>query len=167
VYKEERRVNEQTFLIMKTLLWLDDLRNPYLNKQRRCPDGYIVYWVTNYSEFIEWIEKFGLPDAISFDHDLGEVATGMDCAKWLVNYCLDNNRELPEFYVHSANPVGAENIKTLLENYKKHTARHLDLAKIFLEEEMDGVNPLIGLMGKATRLINVLALYEKWRQTER
>jgi len=27
---------------------------------------------------------------------------------------------LPEIFVHSANPVGADNIKGLLDNYPKH-----------------------------------------------
>ena len=64
---------------------------------------------------------------ISFDHDLADVVelkeelpieqwfdlennkeyTGMDCAKWLVNYCLDNNKPLSKYAVHSANPAGA------------------------------------------------------------
>jgi hypothetical protein len=52
--------------------------------------------VRSYNEFVAWIETNGLPDFISFDHDLGlpkkqtEELNGMSCAKWLVNYCLDN-----------------------------------------------------------------------------
>ena len=42
----------------------------------------------------------------------------MECAKWLIEYCLDNNKNLPEYYVHSANPVGAKNIKSLLDSFK-------------------------------------------------
>jgi hypothetical protein len=33
---------------------------------------------------------------------------------------MNENKELPMYYVHSANPVGAENIKNYLENAKKH-----------------------------------------------
>ena len=44
----------------------------------------------------------------------------MDCAKWLVDFCMDNKVELPKFYVHSANPVGADNIRGLLNNFIKH-----------------------------------------------
>ena len=43
----------------------------------------------------------------------------MDCAKWLVNYCLDRNLDLPEYYIHTMNPIGAENIKSLFESYEK------------------------------------------------
>lgn len=106
---------------MKKLLWLDDVRNPYL-------EDWLVFspiekpfdciWVKSYSEFINYIETNGLPNAISFDHDLGTEETGYDCAKYLVNYCLDNNLNLPIFSSHSANPVGKENILKLLNNFK-------------------------------------------------
>ena len=131
---------------MKTILWLDDLRNPFINIEGRVPkeDGTLI-WVLNYHEFVLWIERNGLPDVISFDHDLAfehytpehlwvdyqlskehqdaqvyKEKTGMDCAKWLVEYCMDNKKTLPRFYVHSANPVGADNIRGILLNYLKH-----------------------------------------------
>lgn len=134
---------------MKNLLWLDDIRNPFINEEKKVPNNihdWNINWVLNYEQFVKWIEIFGLPDAISFDHDLADEhyipeyfwdnykeskkfqkwreqsyqeKTGMDCAKWLVNYCLDNNKKLPEFYVHSANPVGANNIIFLLNNFLK------------------------------------------------
>ena len=137
---------------MKKLLWLDDIRNPFLNLERKVPkhdngEYYNINWVLNYEQFTQWINMFGLPDAISFDHDLADEhytpeyywdnydkskkyqeeksnyyqeKTGMDCAKWLVDYCIDNNKKLPKIYIHSANPVGADNIKYLLENFKKY-----------------------------------------------
>ena len=102
-----------------------------------------VVWVKSYKEFTEWVGQNGLPDAVCFDHDLGmEVAldarakgmskrksralkqqekTGFDCAKWLVEYCLDNNKLLPLYNIQSANPVGKENIDSLLKNFIKLT----------------------------------------------
>jgi hypothetical protein len=107
---------------MNKLLWLDDYRNPF-------EDDWLVFspiqrpfetiWVKSYAEFICWIQKNGLPDGICFDHDLGEEKSGKDCANWLVNYCLDNNCDLPKYNVHSANPVGKENIVGLFENFLK------------------------------------------------
>lgn len=124
-------------------LFLDDIRMPieaysytnfapFLNKE----------WdiVRDYNEFISYITKNGMPDFIAFDHDLGEEhyksndywdqvyksnieleeKTGFDCAKWLVEYCIDNNKKLPEYYVHSMNPVGKRNIIEYLENFRKH-----------------------------------------------
>jgi hypothetical protein len=111
---------------MKTLLWLDDIRNPKISDwlMMYAPDfvdnSENVIWVKSYNEFIDWILKNDTPYKISFDHDLGEVKSGFDCAKWLVDYCLDNQKSIPHFVVHSANPVGAENITHLLLNASKY-----------------------------------------------
>jgi hypothetical protein len=45
--------------------------------------------------------------------------SGFECAKWMVNYCLDNNLHLPDWHIQSANPVGAENIKSYLQSFAK------------------------------------------------
>jgi len=114
---------------MKNYLFLDDIRNPieastYAKSRGVNPDIYKLEWiiVRDYFEFVNWITKNGLPELISFDHDLGEADeyTGMDCAKWLVNYCLDNNCALPKWAVHSANPAGYDNIKSLLLSFEKN-----------------------------------------------
>lgn len=131
---------------MKKLLWLDDIRNPFLNYEKKVPQGFEIHWVLNYDQFIEWIQLYGLPDLISFDHDLADEhytpeyfwtdyqeskkyqdwksasykeKTGKDCANWLVTYCLDNDLNLPDFLIHSANPVGADNIRSLLDGFNK------------------------------------------------
>lgn len=101
----------------------------------------------NYNEFrniiIENLMNSGeMPTIISFDHDLGLEhtrfyfengghdnppnpdnaefieKTGKDCANWLVNFCEDKSLNLPEYYVHSKNPVGGRNIHSLLTQYK-------------------------------------------------
>lgn len=124
---------------MKTLLWLDDIRNP----NDKCTEGtkswvntfspikapFKVIWAKSYKEFIYWIDKNGLPDAICFDHDLADWAgphkemTGMDCAKWLVDYALDNNLALPLYNIQSSNPAGKANIAGLLTSYNKQYAK--------------------------------------------
>jgi hypothetical protein len=92
-------------------LYLDDIRNPK-------SDGWTV--VRNYEEFVQYIDQNGLPDEISFDHDLGEdVKTGYDCAKWLCEYCWMNGIPIPPYNVHSANPVGRDNIIGTLKSYEK------------------------------------------------
>lgn len=106
----------------KTLLWLDDYRNPEKNDWLVfSPIGRDVniIWVKSYNEFIDYIINNSLPDGICFDHDLGEEKTGYDCAKWLVNYCMNNNLQLPVYAIQSANPVGKENIDKLLTNFNK------------------------------------------------
>lgn len=112
----------------KKLLWLDDIRNPdesdWLNFSP-IPRPFDVFWVNSYLEFINWILENGLPDGICFDHDLGgdefsNEKTGYDCAKWLVNYCIDNNETLPKWNVHSSNSAGKENINKLFLNFIKN-----------------------------------------------
>lgn len=130
----------------KILLWLDDIRNPftysdwllqYAPDYKYEPETHEVVWVKNYNQFVDWITKNGLPTEIGFDHDLepdtivGDVMdiknctmmygkTGMDCAKWLVDYCMDNDKQLPLWFVQSANPQGRDNINGLLNNFLKH-----------------------------------------------
>ncbi len=108
---------------MKTLLWLDDVRDPNTNDWlvfSPIESPYKVYWVKDYREFVDWIVSNGLPYAICFDHDLGDTddLTGYDAAKWLVNYCIDSNKELPKYNIQSANPVGKDNINGLLNNFR-------------------------------------------------
>ena len=117
----------------KKILWLDDYRNPnecmdYVKIV--CPiikDPSVIIWVKSYDEFVEYINNYGLPDAIGFDHDLADDSsnekTGYDAAKFLVDYCLENNADLPEFGSQSANPVGRENILKLLNNFKRYVQR--------------------------------------------
>lgn len=106
---------------MKTLLWLDDVRDPLTNDWLVfSPIGKNVdtHWVTSYQEFVNWITINGLPDAICFDHDLGSYEeSGYDCAKWLVKYHQDFGGEFPKYASQSANPVGRKNILCLLNNY--------------------------------------------------
>lgn len=120
----------------KILLWLDDSRNPLENDWLVfSPIGRDVdtHWVKSHEEFVRWIECNGLPDGICFDHDLGDYhidketkelihqeKTGMDCAKWLVNFCITQNFKLPKYNIQSGNSVGKENIDCLLKNYIKY-----------------------------------------------
>lgn len=125
-------------------LFLDDYRNPqdclsYMHKRIGADNAvYHGDWVVvkNYKEFTDYIKHNGVPRVVSFDHDLGDEhyllgcaefcdweeyyradnrqETGYDCAKWLVDYCKNNNLDLPICIVHSMNPVGTENIKRVL-----------------------------------------------------
>ena len=118
-------------------LFLDDIRNPFDFYFKETPMYDELDWiiVRNYNDFVYCVTRHGIPDVISFDHDLGfdlflekdyedydptTEKTGNDCARWLINYCLDHNLPVTErIFIHSQNPVGAENIKSLFETYKK------------------------------------------------
>ena len=78
-----------------------------------------VKWLS-YNEFVNYIDTHGLPDGICFDHDLGEEKTGYDCAKYLVNYCLDHNYSIPKYKIQSSNPVGVANIHSIMQTYMKY-----------------------------------------------
>lgn len=93
-------------------LFLDD---------ERFPPGNESEWVIvrSFKEFTLYIENNTFPSLISFDHDLGDCPSGMDCVKWLVNWLLDHGHRPFEWTVHSMNPVGAENIKSYLLSYER------------------------------------------------
>jgi len=118
-------------------LFLDDQRTmtecvTYMHQRigRKNPIYLEKGWVIcrNFGCFTRTIQDMGLPDFISFDHDLADEhyiyfeeevdkykeKTGYECAKWLVDYCIKNSLKIPEFAVHSMNVVGAERISNLL-----------------------------------------------------
>jgi len=128
-------------------LFLDDIREPQQAYPYTRQSMFIhKEWeiVRNFDEFKQHIETRGMPEFISFDHDLADShytpeylwsdyekskewqdaqthteKTGYECAKWLVAYCIENEIALPDYYCHSANPVGKDNIYNLLDKFKK------------------------------------------------
>lgn len=94
-------------------LYIDDKRYPQTNHKWNI--------VRNYDEAIEFMNENGCPEYVTFDHDLGDSKSGYDIAKWMVEKDLDSHGKfIPEnfvFNVHSANPVGRDNIVSLLGNY--------------------------------------------------
>lgn len=100
-------------------LFLDDERYPLDVTWIKLP---LYNWeiVRNYEQFVDIIEKRGLPKAVTLDHDIGTNSkTGYDAAKWLTEYCKNNKLSLPDYYLHSMNPIGRANINSLFESYKK------------------------------------------------
>jgi hypothetical protein len=96
--------------------------------------------VRNFYAFITLVQKKGVPDNISFDHDLADEhhkkkvfdydkcveKTGYHCAKWLIDYCLYNKMEIPAgIFIHSMNPAGIKNLKSLFDTYYKWHDRGL------------------------------------------
>jgi hypothetical protein len=103
-------------------LYLDDLRNPvdsslYMGNVEIYKEDWVV--VRNYKQFVDYIENNGVPDIVSFDHDLAEEKTGADCAKWLGEYLIENGIPIPKYYIHSMNPVGAINIRSIMKTCEK------------------------------------------------
>ena len=145
-------------------IYLDDVRTP-VN-----PDWVVV---RSYDEFVEKVRELGFEniDVISLDHDLGDTAmneyfnnvspnytldysnieekTGMDCAKWLVDYYYDNYNfaedlisrkskkingiTFPKVYTHSANPIGSANIMGYINNFLMNEAQTQDCVRVNIE----------------------------------
>ena len=110
-------------------LFLDDVRMPMgvhlYDSKPIYKDNKDWVIVRNYNDFINCIIDNGLPNIVSFDHDLGDFdqygneKTGYDCVKWLVDYCIDNNLGFPDYMIHSMNTVGDTNMVSYIENFKK------------------------------------------------
>jgi len=109
-------------------LFIDDERNPMDVKWGTWQDQEIYRdgeWVVaqNWHEVLELVMSIGFPRMISFDHDLGAgEKTGYEIAQRLCNMVMDGVplSENFEYRVHSKNPVGAENIRTYMDNFLKH-----------------------------------------------
>lgn len=128
---------------MSYKLFLDDVRTPDQVKWVRLPAGpYVV--VRSYQEFVNKIMQQGVPEFVSFDHDLadehyaigsrhvdslidnnifnhdyGVEKTGFDCARWLVDYCIEQGCKFPNYAIHSMNPVGVERISMYISQAQK------------------------------------------------
>jgi len=117
-------------------LFLDDERKPSDVTWVELP---LVEWtvVKTHEQFMETINKRGMPLRVSFDHDLHpehyheyhaakaagrpfsyerlEVKTGYHCAAWMAYICVHTKQPLPEYFVHTMNDVGASNIREILD----------------------------------------------------
>lgn len=135
--KDDRR-----FLFIDDLRFVDEAFD-YTHNTIYLHHKWVV--VKNYNQFFKYILEIGVPDIVSFDHDLADQhytpeeywepyekskawqdaqvyteKTGKDCALFLCEYCRENNVPLPVYYCHSQNPVGKDNILGVLDFYKKH-----------------------------------------------
>ncbi len=127
---------------MKSGLWLyldDKRKDPTVSHNNERGLGLSVgksnQWLIahNYHEFIELLtSNFDLIEFISFDHDISSYdideneLTGKDAADFLINLCLDKNKKLPDWFVHSDNTGGNKNIRQLLINYMFRVEGRID-----------------------------------------
>ena len=119
-------------------IYLDDTRTPLEH-----PLGKEWTVVRDYDQFVDLVTKTGLNNVelISLYHDLGQLAirhffdntrvnytinyafirenTGMDVVKWLIDLAKESDLDLPQCYVHSANPIGCGNMMGHINMYLK------------------------------------------------
>lgn len=128
-------------------LFLDDNRNPedvvsYMHSRigqlnpLYMAEGWLI--AKNFDEFIKIIENNGLPEKISFDHDLAfehyesddltdlhgipydsyKEKTGLHALKWLVDLHMDmGGGDFPLCILHTQNPTGYENMRSYIVSY--------------------------------------------------
>jgi len=129
----------------KYYLFLDDVRYPeknceYMNNKIYTDLDWVI--VRNYNQFVDYVTENGLPEIVTFDHDLAEPhyhesmykdgkvymqyletiseKTGYECVKWMADYCIDKNLKFPKWYLHTMNPVGKQNMEGYILNFLKH-----------------------------------------------
>lgn len=99
-------------------LFLDDLRNPMdAGYKNSTADRFLIARSTR--EAIEYVREYGMPKAMSLDHDLGGSDTAMVFLRWLANDWWDGAMIPPEYHIHSANPVGRLNIAAFMSSWHR------------------------------------------------
>ena len=130
---------------MSYKLFLDDFRQPrdaqlsgstQMLLEASETDGSDWLVVRTYDDFIKTIEDKGMPEMISFDHDLtpthmkiymqsadrnslnynaiGMDKTGYHCAMVFEECWMEMDKPKVKVYIHTANHIGARNIKQVL-----------------------------------------------------
>lgn len=104
--------------------------NVYLDDLRPMPQGFDINPKTA-QDAINLL-KTGRVKFISFDHDLGpeEAGTGYDVAKWIEQAGYeDDNFVVPEWQLHSANPVGRKNIEQAMRSAERSPGGQREFGK--------------------------------------
>lgn len=103
-------------------IFLDDIRIPSMSHNvskglgvdYSDKDKWVI--VRDYFDFVDLVDKhFDEIDLISFDHDLacykdGVEYTGKSAVDYVIDYCLDHNKQFPDWYAHTDNTSGKRNI---------------------------------------------------------
>jgi hypothetical protein len=103
----------------KYILFLDDERTIEMVDRSLWPDGMHILIARSTNDAKDIIETCGDPAFCSFDHDLGGKDTTMEFLKWYANQYNPEYMVIPSYVVHSANPVGAKNIISFMESWKR------------------------------------------------
>lgn len=98
---------------MSYVLYLDDVRFPdativtdsFVALARSSPDA------------IALVKLNGMPKIISFDHDLGGEDSSVIFLRWLIE--TFPNGPIPDYRIHSMNPIGSKNIDSLMKSWQK------------------------------------------------
>ena len=110
-------------------IYVDDVREP--SRMKYAAEAIVA---RNYEQAIKLIDECMSRNEMIYldlDHDLGEVKSGYDIAKYIVEkqymQCV--------FNVHSFNPVGTRNIIELVKHYGYECFRDILGSNPFTEED--------------------------------
>lgn len=96
-------------------LWIDDLRSP--------PEDNWV-WAKNSVEALARLAQSVMPEfhitEISFDHDLGGADVSITVANELERMVYMGFIPMPVWFIHSANPVGRQNLARTLQSAERY-----------------------------------------------
>ena len=96
----------------------------FIDDVRECPDGWNLCRTAERA--INLIDKqYAIISEISFDHDLGEGLTGYDVACFIEKQIFTGKmKHIPKWKIHSANPVGRQNIERAMKSAEIFVLRH-------------------------------------------
>ena len=111
----------------KISIFLDDERDP-IDIKLLMGKFFRTEWVVvrNYQDFVNTVdENIGNIDLVTFDHDIacvidGHEKTGKDCADYLIYKCIENDVKFPNWFVHTQNIIGKQNIISSIMTYLKN-----------------------------------------------
>lgn len=99
---------------MSWKLWLDDQMSDPATPKRHAPEGFVGAPSTK--KAICLVKKLGPPCFVDLDHDLGENDTCKDFLRWLADNYWEN---IPEWAVHSANPLAYDWVSSFMVSWRK------------------------------------------------
>ncbi len=121
-------------------IFLDDLRNQSDVIWINYPVGVSWDYVRDYSSFVQLItRKSVLPHRISFDSDLCaehhnryllakanqkytyeglQTKTGYHALEWLIKYCEQFQKQLPEIFLHTQNEYALEDMRHIINDFR-------------------------------------------------
>lgn len=116
---------------MKTGIFLDDERDVKDAFWMNYPTNVDWIVVRTFNEFVNVVRSNQDKEYfVSFDHDLqdfsamnGRELTGYDCVKFLVDFCMQYGRVLPEAFYHTQNPIGKTNMECYMNNAAEFMSR--------------------------------------------
>jgi hypothetical protein len=111
-----KKQTETGVVEMMWKLWLDDQLDDPDAPARHTPAGYIG--AKSSEKARELVIKHGVPGFMNLDHDLGENDRAMDFLHWLaLEFATEG--PVPDFAIHSANPIGSANITSFMYSWKR------------------------------------------------